>query len=270
MRFYQFVLKNVFRRKVRSLLTATGMAVAVGVVVAFLGVADGFKKSFLEVYSNQGVDLIVAKKGLNVTGSSLPDELGPKIAALEGVEWVSPGLLDFTSFEDLGLYNVLVQGWPTESPLFASLEIIGGKRLSDPAVGKNGVMLSQRVAEAMKKKVGDKIALYEDDSFRVVGIFESKSFLENSSMLLSLPEMQQLTRKPHQINGATVKVKAGADIQEIKRKIETSVAAEIKMKGTLEAQFYSDYAKNVPVLKIADAMALITSAIALSSAPSAC
>ncbi len=43
MRFYQFVLKNVFRRRTRSALTVTGMAVAVAAVVSLVGIAEGFK-----------------------------------------------------------------------------------------------------------------------------------------------------------------------------------------------------------------------------------
>ena len=40
MRFYSFVFKNVIRRRVRSTLTVIGMAVAVGAVVALVGISS--------------------------------------------------------------------------------------------------------------------------------------------------------------------------------------------------------------------------------------
>ena len=43
MRFYSFVMKNVGRRRVRSLLTILGMAIAVGAVVSLVGIATGFE-----------------------------------------------------------------------------------------------------------------------------------------------------------------------------------------------------------------------------------
>ena len=159
MRFYQFVLKNIFKRKVRSLLTASGMAVAVGAVVALVGIADGFKKSFLEVYENRGIDLIVTHPGgLSAMNSYLPESLGAKVAAIDGVKWASTGLLDTVSFEDLGKYNILVQGWPGDSPLFKDLKVVEGRTLSDDDKGKRVVIMSKSVAESLKTKVGDKCA----------------------------------------------------------------------------------------------------------------
>ena len=161
MRFYQFVLKNVFRRKVRSALTVTGMAVAVGAVVALVGISDGFKRSFLEVYQNRGIDLIVTHPGgISAMNSYLPESLGAKIAAIDGVKWASTGLLDTVSFEDLGKYNILVQGWPGASPLFRDLKVVVGRSLSDDDKGKGVVIMSKNVAESLNKKVGDSLPLF--------------------------------------------------------------------------------------------------------------
>ena len=63
MRFYTFVMKNVGRRRVRSLLTISGMAIAVGAVVALVGISKGFETSFLAIYQAQNVDLLVTQKG---------------------------------------------------------------------------------------------------------------------------------------------------------------------------------------------------------------
>ena len=85
MRFSTFVVKNIIRRRVRSSLTIIGVAVAVGAVVALVGIAFGFEQSFLKIYQKKNVDLIVQKAGeKQKLLSALPESLGDRIAALPG------------------------------------------------------------------------------------------------------------------------------------------------------------------------------------------
>ena len=87
MRFYTFVLKNVVRRRVRSSLTVIGMAVAVGAVVALVGISSGFERSFLDIYQRQKVDIIVQQRGVKQRLTSVLDaKLGDEIAKIPGVK----------------------------------------------------------------------------------------------------------------------------------------------------------------------------------------
>ncbi|MEN6557747.1 MAG: ABC transporter permease, partial [Thermoguttaceae bacterium] len=63
MRFHTFVLKNVVRRRIRSTLTVIGMAVAVGAVVALVGISNSSIRSFLAIYTNQKFAIIVQQRG---------------------------------------------------------------------------------------------------------------------------------------------------------------------------------------------------------------
>ena len=81
MRFSSFVLKNVFRRRVRSGLTVMSMAVAVGAVVALVGISNSSVDSFLAIYRNQKIAIIVQQRGAKQRlTSTLSDKLGDKIA----------------------------------------------------------------------------------------------------------------------------------------------------------------------------------------------
>ena len=189
MRFYQFVLKNVFRRRVRSALTVTGMAMAVGAVVAFVGIADGFTKSFMEIYQNRDVDLIVScKGGTQILNGVMPQEVGPKIAALDGVAAVAPGLVDIVNIEELGIYGKILQGWPLESFMYQEIKPIQGERLSEKYRGKRSIMLGKNLAEQMKVKIGDKVALREGDEFTVVCIYETSNAIENDGIVMLLED----------------------------------------------------------------------------------
>ena len=86
MRFYTFVLKNVVRRRMRSSLTVIGVAVAVGAVVALVGISNSSERSFLEIYRRQNVAIIVQQQGAKQRLTSVLDaKLGKKIAKIPGV-----------------------------------------------------------------------------------------------------------------------------------------------------------------------------------------
>src|SRR5690348_14599966 len=117
MRFYSFVFKNVLRRRVRSSLTVIGMAVAVGAVVALVGISSGFEQSFMAIYQKQKVDIVVQQKGISQRLTSVLDaKIGKQIESIPGVKQVNSGLVDMTTLEELGPVPVLVQGWEPDSP----------------------------------------------------------------------------------------------------------------------------------------------------------
>src|SRR5689334_19580008 len=127
MYFLTFILKNLVRRKVRSLLTVTGVGVAVMAVVSLVGISDGFERSLANLYEHRGVDLLVLRAGSTVRlSSSLPEQIGEQILQLPHVRAVSPGLLDFVDFREAGLVSVPLQGWAEDSFLFNELHMKEG------------------------------------------------------------------------------------------------------------------------------------------------
>lgn len=64
MYFWTLAFKNLQRRKLRTILTCLGIAVAIGAVVALVGIAKGFEKGFVEVFEARGIDLIVVEGGI--------------------------------------------------------------------------------------------------------------------------------------------------------------------------------------------------------------
>ena len=48
--------------------------------------------------------------------------MGDEIDKLPGVSAVMGGLMDVVSFPDQGISNVIINGWPADSPLFDGVE----------------------------------------------------------------------------------------------------------------------------------------------------
>ncbi len=88
------------------------MAVAVGAVVALVGISSSSEQSFLAIYQSQNVAIIVQQRGAKQRLTSvLSDKLGDEIDEIPGVKEVNAGLVDFTSLEELGIDAVVMQGW---------------------------------------------------------------------------------------------------------------------------------------------------------------
>ena len=100
MYFATFLLKNLVRRKARSLLTILGIAVAIGTVVTLRGVSYGFERSFRANFERRGIDLVVVAAGIpDQLRSNLDEDIGPRIERIEGVRRVSSGLLELVDIE---------------------------------------------------------------------------------------------------------------------------------------------------------------------------
>jgi putative ABC transport system permease protein len=255
--FLTFAVKNVLRRPLRSLLTVTAIAIAIGCVVALVGVATGFERAFLQLYDKVGVDLIVVRTGgRQRLNSSLDEGFGERVKQVPGVAEVIPGLADVVSFEEHGLYGVVVQGWVPETMVFDHLKIVQGRTLTGS--DQKAVLLGSVLARNMAKSVGDPIELIEKETFTVAGVFESTNVFENGSMVMPLAELQRVMDRPRQVTGFSVILAQGRqdDLPEIRQRIE-SLGKGITAMPTRE------HVNSLTEIQLAKAMAWLTSAVAL-------
>ena len=258
MRFYAFVLKNVIRRRVRSFLTAIGMAVAVGAVVALIGVSNSSIQAFLSIYDAQKVSIIVQQRGAvqRLTGV-LSEKLGDEIAKVPGVKQVNTGLVDYTSLEELGIRMLVVQGWIGDSEAMKALNILpGGHWLT--ASDRRGVLLGHELAQTLRKKVGDKVPLFDDGDYTVMGIVKSSNPYESSSMWVSLPALQKFMGREGQVTGYAVVVDQPeeAEVNRICKEI-SALGPNIEAKSAIES------VSDTTEIRFIQAMSWVISAIAI-------
>ena len=255
--FTTIIIKNVARRPLRSALTIVAIAIAVGAVVSLVGIAAGFEKSFLDLYQNVGVDLIVVRGGATQRlNSAVNQEVAEGVKTIPGVRDVIPGLADVVSFEDVGLYGVLVQGWVPETPVWEHLTLTDG-RLLKRGDGKD-VVLGSILAQNLGKTTGDTLKVY-DEEFRVVGVFKSFSVFEDGSMIIPLPELQRMMDREGQVTGFSVLMKpdakGDADIAKAKRAIEAANPG-------LTAMPTREHVESLSEIRMAKGMAWLTSSVA--------
>jgi putative ABC transport system permease protein len=240
-------------------LTVVGMAVAVGAVVALVGVSDSSVQAFLSIYETQKISIVVQQRGAKQRlTSTMSETLGEEIAKIPGIKQVNSGLVDYTSLEDLGISALIVQGWVGDSPIMQSLNVLpGGHCLT--ASDRRGVLLGKELAESLGKKVGDQLPLFDDGKYTIKGIVKSSSPYESNSMWVLLPALQKFMGRVGQVTGYTV-VTDNPD-----NKAETDkICKQIEALGpNIEAKDASESVSGTTEIRFIRATSWITSAIAI-------
>jgi putative ABC transport system permease protein len=264
MRFVTFLLKNLCRRKARSILTGCGVAVAVGTTVALLGVSDGFERSSVESFEARGVDAVVVADGvLDQLSSDLDEAYADRIRRLPGVRAVAPGLVELVEYPNRGtIISVLVQGWQPDSFLFDELELVGGRRVQPG--DKRVAMLGATLAENIGKKTGDTITI-QREPFKVIGVYRSLSVYENGAVV-PLGDLQEVMVRDGSVTGFSVVVeKSGpgqVPVETVCRQINALAGKDGQSLG-LSAMPTRQYVSSSMHIRMAHAMAWLTSTIAI-------
>ena len=270
MRFGNLILKNLTRRPARTLLTLLALATAITAVVALFGVANGFSRSFAEIYAAHGVDIVVSRQGsADRLSSSVDQQYIARLAQLAGVLRTAGVMLETLSLEAEGIYGLPTMGVEPGSWLLGNYQFVRRQSagLVDPgqSTGKfspssdgREVMLGIHLADRLNKGVGDMVELF-DEPYRIAGVFQSTSTWENGSMILPLDQLQRLTDRPGQVTYINVVL----DRNDAQWNAESVVAAIHGLDKRLLALTTSEYVETDTRMQIAQAMAWMTSLIAL-------
>lgn len=257
MRFSSLILRNLTRRRLRSLLTLTALATAIAAVVALLGITQGFTKSFSDVYAAHGIDVVVSRQGsADRLSSSVDQGFVAHIEQLAGVQRAAGVLLETLSFEEQAVFGVPSMGIEPSSWLLDEYRLRAGGKL--PADAPKSLLLGVHLAERLNVTVGQQLNLFEE-AYQVVGIFESRSTWENGSMILPLEQLQTLTDRKSQVTYINVVLNRS---QSDRTPAQTLAAIE-SLDPKLLALATDEFVKTDTRMQLAGAMAWMTSAIAM-------
>lgn len=255
--FITFIFANLLGRPARSLLTLSGIAIAVAAVVALLGVVHGFERSLLELYQGRGIDVMVQQAGrLQMTSSVLSENLLAEIESTEGVAEVYPALIEVLSLLKDDMMGVVVQGWPPDSEPIRRLKWAAGGPYSDAEARE--VLVGGRLAAAMGVKVGDTTELIEGEPFKVVGIFESANVFDSGSMFVPIVPLQKLMFRQGEVTMFAVVAESREPeaLQSLAKRLG-AVAPKV------EADVADDVAQRSTEIRVARSFAWLTSMIAV-------
>ena len=215
------LIKSLFRRKIRTLLTTLGIAVGVAAVVALGALADGFIAGYSTMSGGSGADLLVMQDdALDIMFSAVDMETKETLSGLSDVKDVSEMVYTFAATD--GAPYFIVYGYAPEGFAIQHFKIVEGQPLSESVAGQRGgksLLLGKTAAEDLDKQVGDTFRLYET-VYRISGIYETGQPFEDGAAVVTLQDAQNISGKPRQVNAFLIQVRDGTDVETLKQRIE--------------------------------------------------
>jgi putative ABC transport system permease protein len=265
MYFATFIAKNLTRRPTRTALTVLGLAVAVGSMIALLGISHNVNTSVEESFEKRGVDLVITAAGKpDQLNSDFSEKFVEAARRLPGVKELSPATVDMLDLtRDSGSnIPVMVQGWRPDNFGFQDMTVLAGRKLELGDSGK--VMLGTTLADSLGKTVGDTVTIL-DKPFQVVGVYRSFVVFENGSAIIPLEEAQKLSGK--RITGFSLRVAksapdSAAEVEAVRKQIG-DLRDPDDPTVRLSAQTTQDYTQSASHLQLTRAMAWMVSSIAV-------
>lgn len=199
--FGGMTLKNLFRRKTRTLLTLLAIGIGIGAVVAMGGIFDGFMDQLTQMVGGSNAHLVAIERDVNDFGYSAIDErVGARLAAHPAVKHVSGVVFGFlTNVGDAPFF--IIFGYHPQEAGIAHFTIVEGEGLT----ANRQVVLGKIAAESLRARVGDTVRLGES-AFRVVGVFETGTGWEEMGALVTRRDSQVLSGKPRQVSMYTIEL----------------------------------------------------------------
>jgi putative ABC transport system permease protein len=211
------ILKNLLGRKTRSLLTIVGIGIGIAAMVALGAIANGLEEGYTAMLTGSQGDLIVTQAdAADISAAAVDEKVGQQLEALPEVADVTGMLQSIVTAE--GARYFMIFGYDPQGFAIEHFKIVEGEGLSD----SKQVIIGKIASENFKKGIGDSLKLF-GSAFRIVGIYETGDGLEEGGGVMSLSDAQVLLSKPHQVALYTLRLKPGADVEELRHKIERRI-----------------------------------------------
>jgi putative ABC transport system permease protein len=210
MTFFTVIVRGLTRRPIRTGLTLLGIAIGIAAVVALVGVSRGFNRSWATGLKARGTDVVVSNMGSSLIPKPFSASVRDRIAHLSHVAATCEIFVDVTSVENAELMMVSAREW--DGFAWKNLKLISGRMPHDPT--EPAVVLGRTAADVLKKKVGDPIQI-ETRELSVVGIVDGNAWVENGSVILSLPLFQDITGNQGKINVIDVSVTPSTSAKDV-------------------------------------------------------
>ncbi|MBZ0136011.1 MAG: ABC transporter permease [Planctomycetes bacterium] len=173
----KFILKNLFRRKLRTLFSVLGVGVGVSVMVALFTISDDLVGQITQAFETQRGDIVVMQATSEELESDVPTFYEEKLKDIEGVKVASPMIVAIlrtdADFDDRPA--ILYYGIREDNPIVPHMKMLEGQPISDD--DPMGVVFGWRAWEVLQEKMGDK-APKVGEPLNFVNVVTSEGFSE--------------------------------------------------------------------------------------------
>ena len=209
------VWKNLQRRRARTLLTAAGVAIGVGLIVALLSIAAGVRSTAKDLIHVGRADFGLFQQGAaDLTRSLLPQSLETKVRKTPGVADVSKVFLRVSTVN--GHDSFLLFGLDPNEFASRRLVVTEGRR----AQGAEA-LVGDRAARTLHVGPGGTLTV-GNRRFRIAGVYHSGDRFEDNGAVLPIGIVQQLAGHPGDVTTFGVAVRLGSSTKTVAKRLQGS------------------------------------------------
>jgi len=258
MKFSNLILKNIFRNKSRSILVVIGIAIGVAAVVGLGLVTDTLSESTQNALTAGAADFSVingtntGNNGGSGSGGGFGNEQfinQTSVSEIQQISGVSSAVGVLRTMTNLNNTNstsstsnsgsgsgfggnfrsmTSIIGIDSSSLSMDNIAITNGTVFSN----SNQVIIGQTAAQSLNKTVGDTIII-SNQTFKVVGIYETGNFMDDRGIVMSLSELQNLTGNTGQVSLILVKATNGTNANTLATTIQQKYPNELSTSTSL-------------------------------------
>ena len=218
------ILKNLLRRRTRTLLSLLGIAIGIAAIIAFNAVARGFKASIDRYMQGSGAQmLVVNRSAMAPEYSRISKEEVDFVRNIPGVEHASPGTFTIiagrvlqkvkpgTKLKFLTVFGRL----PGDRLVEKFRQAIQGRLFE----AEDEMMVGTDTARDLDVKEGDTLTML-NRTFKIVGIYQSDVKFESAGCVISSAVVQKELAMGTSVGLCFLYLKKDADWKKIRDLIE--------------------------------------------------
>jgi ABC-type antimicrobial peptide transport system permease subunit len=244
-----YSFRNLWTRRLTTVLTASGMALVVFVFAAILMLAEGLRKTLVETGSYDNV--VVIRKGSNsevMSGvtryqASIIETQPEAAIGAEGEALLAKEMVVLITLPKKGTNassNVVIRGIGTSSlALRPQVRLVEGRM---PKPGLSEIITGRSIAERFKGSGIGEILRFGMRDWRVVGIFDAGNSGFNSEIWGDADQLMQAFRRTV-YSSVIFKVRDTSEFERVKKRIESDPRLTVEAKR--ENRFYAEQSERM-------------------------
>lgn len=213
---FELVLANLRVRPFRTLISVVGVALGVVLVILFTGLAQGMSNDMAKRAANWKAEIVFTRPGameLQSSNAPVSTTYANRLLEIEGVQSTVPVIRYITtnSEERWGIQQLDGVDWQPFATM-NEMQIVQGNAPQT----NDEIVIDERLLNDKNYKVGDSMELL-GKNFKIAGVFSPPS---GARIKMPLAAMQDALSAPNKCTYILVKIKDGANVDEVAARIE--------------------------------------------------
>jgi ABC-type antimicrobial peptide transport system permease subunit len=205
-------MRNILRQPVRTLLTITGIGIAMMAMILLGAMGEGVM-DMVQGMGGSGANLVGSETDASIDLSKIDVDAVRRIAALPGVKASEGFLTGYTALDELPFF--IIFGYQPRGLSIRDFTILDGQSITT----NRQIMLGRVAAENLEKGVGQTMRIF-NLAFKIVGIYETGVAFKDGGAVMSLRDAQKLFGQTGRVSFISVWVTDASEVEAVETIIE--------------------------------------------------